>query len=213
MYHPPRFRLFASCIAAAAAAIGFLIAINTGDRTRLSVSVIWSCPVFERDSAFPSLIKAAEAGLARCACSWPERMFSMVSPEPMGMARTKMGFPLFVFALLRLNSLVISVIHFSFSEPYGNTSSREPCGADATASFSFGVSFLQPPGRSRLTNKAIRNESSEGRAKERNCAHKFLRSAANFARPGKICPHGPVPTALGEYLSLIRTKILEISFW
>src|SRR5215469_3878298 len=169
-----------------ASAIGFHIAITTGDSTRLSVLLIRSFPVLERDSAFPSLIKAAEAGLARCACSRPGRMLSIVSPGPMGMARTKMGFPLFVFALLRLNSLVTPVIHFSFSEPYGNTSSREPCGADATGSFSFGASFLQPPGRSRPTNKAMRNESSEGRAKERNCTHKCLHSAANFARPGKI---------------------------
>src|SRR4029077_13804350 len=86
-----------------ASAIGFHIAITTGDRTRLSVDAMRSLPVFERDSALPNLMNAPDAGLARCACRRPERILSMVSPEPIGSARTKMVLPLCVLALLRLN--------------------------------------------------------------------------------------------------------------
>src|SRR5215470_2723303 len=90
-----------------ASAIGFHMAITTGDNTRLSVAPMRSLPVFARDSALPSLMNAAEAGLARCALSRPDKMLSMVSPEPMGIARTKIGFPLGVFWPLRLNAAVM----------------------------------------------------------------------------------------------------------
>src|SRR5215475_3231509 len=100
-----------------ASAIGFHIAITTGESTRLSVEPIRSLPVFDRDSVLPSLMKAAEAGLAMCASSRPDKMLSMVSPEPIGIARTKIGLPLGVFAPLRLNAAVTSLIHFSFSDP------------------------------------------------------------------------------------------------
>src|SRR5215471_19555699 len=89
-----------------ASAIGFHIAITTGESTRLSVEPIRSLPVFDRDSALPSLINAAEAGLAICACNRPERMLSIVSPEPIGSARTKICLPLGVFAPLRLKAPV-----------------------------------------------------------------------------------------------------------
>src|SRR5215831_11742123 len=120
-----------------ASAIGLHMAITTGDKTRLSVDAIKSFPVFARDSAFPSLMNAAEAGLARWACIRPERILSIDSPEPMGRARTKIVFPLCVFARLRLNAAVTSLIHFSFSEPYGKTSSSAPRGG-AGASFEDG---------------------------------------------------------------------------
>src|SRR5262249_10243871 len=99
-----------------ASAICFHIAMTTGERTRLSVEPIRSLPVFDRDSAFPSLMNAADAGLAMCACNRPDKMLSIVSPEPMGIARTKIGLPLEVFAPLRLNAAVTSLIHFSFSD-------------------------------------------------------------------------------------------------
>src|SRR5215470_15305504 len=100
-----------------ASAIGFHIAMTTGDSTRLSVEAIRSLPVLVRDSALPNLMNAAEAGLARCACRRPDRILSMVSPEPIGSARTKIGLPLCVFRPLRLKAAVTSLIHFSFSEP------------------------------------------------------------------------------------------------
>jgi hypothetical protein len=45
-----------------ASAIGFHIAMTTGDRTRLSVELTSSWPVLLCDSALPSLMKAAEEG-------------------------------------------------------------------------------------------------------------------------------------------------------
>src|SRR5262249_18040441 len=116
-----------------ASAIGCHIAITTGESTRLSVAPIRSLPVLERDSALPSLMKAAEAGLAIWACSRPDRMLSIVSPEPIGKARTKIPLPLDVFVPLRLKEAVTSLIHFSFSEPYGKTNSRAPRGATAVS--------------------------------------------------------------------------------
>src|SRR5262252_925674 len=86
-----------------ASAMGFHMAMTTGERTRLSVEAIRSLPLLVRDSALPNLMNAAEAGLARCAWRRPERILSMVSPEPMGRARTKIGFPLCVFVRLLLN--------------------------------------------------------------------------------------------------------------
>src|SRR5215470_5578264 len=95
-----------------ASAMGFHIAMTTGDRTRLSVEAIRSWPVFVRDSALPSLMNAAEAGLARCACSRPDRILSINSPEPIGTVRTKIVRPLRVFAPERLNVAVTSLIQF-----------------------------------------------------------------------------------------------------
>src|SRR5215475_13448506 len=100
-----------------ASAMGFHMAMTTGDRTKLSVEAMRSLPDFARDSALASLMNAPEAGLTRCACILPERMLSMDSPEPIGKARTKIAFPLEVFVPLRLNATVASLIHFSFSEP------------------------------------------------------------------------------------------------
>src|SRR5271165_4099370 len=133
-----------------ASAMGFHMAMTTGDKTKLSVLPIKSLPVLARDSALPSLIKAADAGLAKCAWSCPERILSTVSPEPMGMARTKMVFPFGVLVLLRLNAAVTSAIHFSFSEPYGNTSSSAPRGAE------FDVSLAGTEGLWQAESKKVR---------------------------------------------------------
>src|SRR5215468_8868455 len=111
-----------------ASAIGFHMAMTTGVSTRLSVDAIRSWTVFARDSALPSLMKAADAGLAICARNRPDKTLSIVSPEPIGSARTKIALPLGVLVPLRLNAEVTSLIHFSFSEPYGKTSSRAPRG-------------------------------------------------------------------------------------
>src|SRR5215475_6906049 len=100
-----------------ASAIGFHMAITTGDKTKLSVEEMRSLPDLARDSALASLINAPEAGLTRWACILPERILSMDSPEPIGRARTKIGLPPEVFAPLWLNAAVTSLIHFSFSEP------------------------------------------------------------------------------------------------
>src|SRR5215813_294961 len=127
-----------------ASAMGFHMAITTGDRTRLSVEVMRSFPDFARDSAFASLINAPDAGLTRCACILPERMLSMDSPEPIGKGRTNIGLPLEVFAPLRLNAAVASLIHFSFSEPYGKMSSKDPRGATFAASLEESDGDLQP---------------------------------------------------------------------
>src|SRR5262249_31404284 len=48
-----------------ASAIGFHIAITTGESTRLSVEAIRSLPYLFCDWAFPSLMNAADAGLIR----------------------------------------------------------------------------------------------------------------------------------------------------
>lgn len=57
----------------------------------------------------------------------------MVSPEPMGMARTKIRWPPAVLAFDWLKDSVTSLIHCSFSDPYGKTNSREPLGASEVA--------------------------------------------------------------------------------
>src|SRR5262249_10902460 len=86
----------------------------------------------------------ADAGLAICARNRPDKTLSIVSPEPIGSARTKIALPLGVLAPLRLNAEVTSLIHFSFSEPYGKTSSRAPRGTTfEVASFCAGR-FLPP---------------------------------------------------------------------
>src|SRR5215470_455337 len=100
-----------------ASAMGFHMAMTTGDRTRLSVEAIRSFPDFARDSALASFMNAPDAGLTIWACILPERMLSIDSPEPIGKARTKIALPLAVLTPLRLNAAVASLIHFSFSEP------------------------------------------------------------------------------------------------
>jgi hypothetical protein len=55
--------------------------------------------------------------------------------------------------LLRLNASVTSLIHFSFSEPYGKTSSRDPRGAAVGASAGEGACFLQPDVRTVANNR------------------------------------------------------------
>src|SRR5215469_10009395 len=89
-----------------ASAMGFHMAMTTGERTRLSVEAMRSLPDFARDSAFASLTNAPDAGLTICACILPERMLSMDSPEPIGRARTKIALPLEVLIPLRLNAAV-----------------------------------------------------------------------------------------------------------
>src|SRR5215468_5921035 len=134
-----------------ASAMGFHKAMTTGDKTRLSVEAMRSLPDFARDSAFASLINAAEAGLTRCACILPERMLSMDSPEPIGRVRTKIPLPPDVFTPLRLNAAVASLIHFSFSEPYGKMSSKDPRGATCSASLEESDGDLQPGAKSEET--------------------------------------------------------------
>src|SRR5689334_6836541 len=101
-----------------ASAMGFHMAITTGESTRLSVWPSRSWPVLERDWALPIFTKAADAGLVMWVLRLPERISSMHSPEPMGMARTKIRLPLDILRPLRLKESVTSAIHFSFSEPY-----------------------------------------------------------------------------------------------
>src|SRR5271157_350488 len=115
-----------------ASAIGFHIAITTGDSTRFSVDVISSCPVLVCDWALPSLMNAADAGLMRCGWRDPLSTSSMHSPDPMGMARTKMRLPPGARWSSRLKRSVTSLIQRSFSEPYVNSGSMESGGACAT---------------------------------------------------------------------------------
>src|SRR5208283_4978085 len=68
-----------------ASAIGFHMAMTTGDSTRFSVELTKSLPVLLCDLAFPSLMNAPEAGLTMCAWVVPSKTASMHSPEPMGM--------------------------------------------------------------------------------------------------------------------------------
>src|SRR5215831_15576995 len=105
-----------------ASAMGFHIAITTGDNTRLSVEPIRSFPYLLCDCAFPSLMNAPEAGLMRSGWRRPSITSSMASPEPIGIACTKIGLLLLVRWFSRLKLSVTSLIHFSFSEPYVNVS-------------------------------------------------------------------------------------------
>src|SRR5262249_4656544 len=101
-----------------ASAMGFHIAITTGDNTRLSVGPIRSFPYLLCDCAFPSLMNAPEAGLMRSGWRRPSITSSMASPEPIGIACTKIGLLLLVRWFSRLKLSVAWLIHFSFSEPY-----------------------------------------------------------------------------------------------
>jgi hypothetical protein len=71
-----------------ASAMGFQIAMTTGERTRFCVSPIKSCPVLTLDSALPNLMKADEAGEVISAWRLPLISSSMQSPDPSGMAVT-----------------------------------------------------------------------------------------------------------------------------
>src|SRR5579872_1486959 len=99
-----------------ACAIGFHMAITTGERTKLSVLASRSLPVLARDCAFACLINAADAGLSKCACCCPESTASISSPEPMGVALIKMRRPLAVLCPAPLKGPVTERIQFSFSE-------------------------------------------------------------------------------------------------
>src|SRR5215470_2265385 len=79
-------------------------------------------------------MNAADAGLAIWVLRVPLRISSIHSPDPMGMARTTICLPVLVFTPCRLKAAVTSVIHFSFSEPYVKTSSRELDGSAASPS-------------------------------------------------------------------------------
>src|SRR5262249_217280 len=108
-----------------ASAIGFHIAITTGDSISVSVGPNRSLPVLALDCALPSLIKAADAGLGRWACRVPERSSSIASPEPIGIAFTNIALPLAALCSPRLNWSVTSLIQASFSELYVKTNSIE----------------------------------------------------------------------------------------
>src|SRR5271157_5889589 len=78
-------------------------------------------------------------------CGWrvPSRISVMSSPEPIGIARTKMRLPPVARWSSRLNLSVTSVIQRSFSEPHVNSSSMESGGAFWLARSSFsGEAFL-----------------------------------------------------------------------
>src|SRR5215471_10812954 len=100
-----------------ASAIGFHMAVTTGESTRLSVGPTRSLPVRARDCALPILTKAADAGLVMWVLRVPARISSRHSPDPMGIAVTTICLPLLVLRRLRLKESVTSLIHFSFSEP------------------------------------------------------------------------------------------------
>src|SRR5271165_752621 len=138
-----------------ASAMGFHMAITTGDSTRLSVDPIRSLPYLLCDSELPSLIKALDAGLIMSGWFRPSRTSSIASPEPIGTARTKICLPPLVLWPARLKSLVTSVIHFSFSDPYVKTSSSALSGrATAPPSGCCAVFDLQP-GSDRTTAATI----------------------------------------------------------
>src|SRR5882724_5576421 len=146
-----------------ASAIGFHMAITTGESTRFSVGPSKSWPVLARDFALPIFTKAAEAGLVMCVFLLPERISSMHSPETMGIAVTTICLPLPVFLALRLNASVTSCIHFSFSEPYVKTSSIEFGGRNWPDAFSpvRSCGFLQlerkTRGKHNTTKRLFRN--------------------------------------------------------
>jgi hypothetical protein len=76
-----------------------------------------SFPILARDSAFPRVMKAEDAGLVKCVCRRAERISSMQSPEPIAICVTKIFFPLAVFWPSALKACVASLIQFSFSDP------------------------------------------------------------------------------------------------
>ena len=105
-----------------ASAIGFQIAITTGESTRFFVSLTRSLPPAPaRDSALPSSMNAPDAGLSRWALRVPASTSSTASPEPIGVGLTRTRLPLTTWPAA-LYARVTSVIHCSFSEPYANSS-------------------------------------------------------------------------------------------
>src|SRR5271165_1819273 len=116
-----------------ASAMGFHIAMTTGESTRFSVELISSWPVLLCDLALPNLMKAPDAGLIRCGCRVPSRTSSMHSPEPMGIARTNIRLPPCARWSSRLNLSVTSLIQRSFSDPYVKINSMESGGAGLVA--------------------------------------------------------------------------------
>jgi hypothetical protein len=74
-------------------------------------------PVRARDCALPSVMKALEAGLVRCALRVSDSSSSIASPEPIGSAVTATTCPAAVFRPRRLKTSVVSLIQASFSEP------------------------------------------------------------------------------------------------
>src|SRR5262245_28137347 len=105
-----------------ASAMGCHMAMTTGERTRFCVGPTRSLPVLVRESAFPSLMKAAEAGLIRSGWRAPERISSTTSPDPIGIAWTWIRFPAAVRWFPWLKAAVVSSIQFCFSDPYVKTS-------------------------------------------------------------------------------------------
>ena len=108
----------ACCRQPSASAIGFHIAMTTGESTRFSVGadqvLARSCA---RDCALPSLMNAADAGLVRCACRAPgEQLVDALARahrdrrdrDDVSARRLRRG---------ALKTSVVSLIHFSFSEP------------------------------------------------------------------------------------------------
>ena len=125
------------------------------------------------------------------------------------MAFTKMGLPRLVLTLRRLNSSVTSVIHFSFSDPYGNSNSSAPVGAEATFSFCGMLFFPQPAGKSCVAIRTKRNAFSARGARERNCAHRIFLLPANLRQTWKIKPLGPRLRSSGISQMRDSTKLPE----
>jgi hypothetical protein len=99
------------------AAIGFHMAMTTGESTRFSVLGIKSLPVFARHCALPSRMKAADAGLVRWGFATPAMISSRHSPEPLGCAVTRMALPPPSFTPRLLKSAVAASTQACFSDP------------------------------------------------------------------------------------------------
>src|SRR5262249_16516973 len=100
-------------------AMGFHMAITTGERTKFFVLVgsIRMLADLARASALPSSIKAPEAGLIKWALVRSLSTSSIDSPEPIAVALTWMRLPEEIRTLALLNAPVTSLSQFCFSEP------------------------------------------------------------------------------------------------
>src|SRR5215469_11746053 len=160
-----------------ASAIGFHIAITTGDNTRLSVGPIRSFPYLLCDWALPSLMNAPEAGLMTSGWRRPSITSSIASPEPIGIACTKIGLLLLVRWLSRLKLSVTSLIHFSFSEPYVNVSCTLSADGVGTSPLDFDLQLER-----RLINTSAEGMTASGIVIVLGCQERDLRQRPGIVR-------------------------------